>query len=145
MPHLSYNPAMEITCYRDAACAQEHLTLPAATYNLAHTLLSRAPHGCLFVPLRALQYLAIIDHEEFVFIDGERKCWIDIAWRNFHPSRRLALDEPVAYEAVYYRPDAAALMPRLLAELPRALHALSAKNTPPGPARVIKFPAPTQT
>ena len=133
---------MEITCYRDAACAQENLTLPAATYNLARTLLSRTPNGCLFVPLRALQYLAIIDHEEFVFIDGARKCWIDIAWRNFHPSWRTTLDEAVAYEAVYYRSDAAALMPRLHSELPRSLHELSAKSPTPGVARVLKFPAP---
>ena len=70
---------MEITCYREAACAQEALTLPAATYNLAITQLQRTPGGCLFVPLRALQYLAILDHEEFVFIEGVRKCWIDIA------------------------------------------------------------------
>ncbi|MBW8078864.1 MAG: hypothetical protein GJU76_12500, partial [Gallionella sp.] len=51
---------MEITCYRDAPYAQENLALPAATYNLAHTLLSRAPGGNLFVPLRGLQYLCII-------------------------------------------------------------------------------------
>ncbi len=132
---------MEITCYREVACAQESLALPAATYNMAITQLQRSPNACLFVPLRALQYLAILDHEEFVFIDGERKCWIDIAWRNFHPSRRNALDEPVAYEAVYYRPDAAILMSRILAELPRALRALANKELPSGPARVIKFPA----
>lgn len=133
---------MEITCYREKASAQESLTLPAATYNLALTLLQRCPGGNLFVPLRGMQYLAIIDHEEFVFIDGMRKCWIDIAWHNFHPSRRTSLDEPVAYEAVYYRPDGATLMPRLLAELPLALRALANKKQLPSLARVIKFPAP---
>lgn len=133
---------MEITCYRAAACAQESLMLPAATYNLAITQLQRCPGGNLFVPLRNLQYLAIFDHEEFVFIDGMRKCWIDIAWRNFHPSRRNALDEPVAYEAVYYTPEAATLMPRLLAELPLALSALAKKKQLASLARVIKFPPP---
>jgi hypothetical protein len=89
-----------------------------------------------------MQYLAILDHEEFIFLDGERKCWVDIAWQNFRPGLRDALNEPVAYEAVYYRPDAPAIMNRLLAELPRALRELSNKTHLTGPARVLKFPAP---
>lgn len=133
---------MEITCYRDPELSRESRFLPAATYNLAHTLLARSADGCVFVPIRAMQYLAILDAEEFVFLDGERKCWVDIAWRNFHPQSRTALDEPVPYQAVYYRPDSAQLMCRLQAELPRALHELAGKEHPDGPARVIKFPAP---
>lgn len=133
---------MEITCYRNPEMSREPRSLPAATYNLAHTLLSRSPSGCLFVPIRAMQYLAILDAEEFVFLDGERKCWIDIAWQDFRPQERTSLDEPVSYQAVYYQPDAAQLMARLQAELPRALTDLAAKGRFDGPARVLKFPAP---
>ncbi|MBZ0106895.1 MAG: hypothetical protein K8H84_14860 [Sulfuricella denitrificans] len=135
---------MEITCYRDPELARESHLLPAATYNLAHTLLARNPSGSLFVPIRAMQYLAILDAEEFVFLDGARKCWIDIAWQNFRPQARTSLDEPVAYEAVYYQTGAANLMPRLQAELPRALNALAAKGRIDGPARVLKFPSPAR-
>ncbi len=133
---------MEITCYRNPESARESRFLPAATYNLAHALLSRSPSGCLFVPVRAMQYLAILDAEEFVFLDGARKCWIDIAWQNFRPQARASLDEPVAYEAIYYQDAAASLMPRLLAELPRALDELAAKGRFDGTARVLKFSAP---
>ncbi|MEN6587718.1 MAG: hypothetical protein ABFE02_16890 [Sulfuricella sp.] len=133
---------MEITCYRDPESAREPRFLPAATYNLAHTLLSRSPSGCLFIPIRAMQYLAVLDAEELVFIDGERKCWIDIAWQDFRPQRRASLDEPVPYQAVYYRADAEQLMTRLQAELPRALKDLAAKARFDGSARVLKFPAP---
>lgn len=133
---------MEITCYRDSEVAREPRFLPAATYNLAQTLFSRNTSDCLFVPIRAMQYLAILDAEEFVFLDGERKCWIDIAWRNFRPQSRTALDEPVPYEAVYYQPDSASLMIRLQAELPKALNELASKERLGGPARVLKFPAP---
>ena len=133
---------MEITCYRDSEVAREPYSLPAATYNLAHTLLARSPNGCLFVPIRSMQYLAVLDAKEFVFLDGERKCWIDIAWQDFRPQMRASLDEPVPYQAVYYEPDAAQLMARLQAELPRALNELAAKGHPNGPARVLKFPAP---
>lgn len=133
---------MEITCYRNPELARESRLLPAATYNLALTLLARSATGNLFVPIRAMQYLAILDAEEWVFLDGERKCWIDIAWQNFRPQDRASLDGPVAYEAVYYQASAASLMTRLQAELPRALHDLAKKGYIEGPARVLKFPAP---
>lgn len=133
---------MEITCYRDSESAREPRFLPAATYNLAHTLLSRSATGCLFVPIRAMQYLAILDTEEFVFLDGARKCWIDIAWQDFHPQQRTSLDEPVPYQAVYYQPDAAQLMARLQAEFPRALKELAAKGRFDGSAQVIQLPPP---
>lgn len=136
---------MEITCYRNPELAREPRCLPAATYNLAHTLLARSPSGCLFVPIRAMQYLAILDAEEFVFVDGERKCWVDIAWQNFRPRDRAALDEAVAYEAVYYQAEAAGLMTRLQAEFPRALHELASKGRLDSPARVLEFSAPGRT
>ncbi|MBI5429470.1 MAG: hypothetical protein HY938_03305 [Nitrosomonadales bacterium] len=133
---------MEITCYRDPEVARESRFLPAATYNLAQTLFSRSTTGCLFVPIRSMQYLAILDAEEFVFLDGERKCWIDIAWQNFRPQLRITLEDPVAFQAVYYRADSAQLMSRLQAELPRALRELAARGRTAEPARVLKFPAP---
>lgn len=133
---------MEITCYRDQELASETRHLPAATYNLALTLLARSSTGNLFVPIRSMQYLAILDAEEWVFLDGERKCWIDVAWRHFRSQARTSLDEPVEYEAVFYHANARAIMLRLLGELPRALQDLAKKVHVEGPARVIKFPAP---
>ena len=133
---------MEITCYRDKEIASEPRSLPAATYNLARTLLARSPTGNVFVPIRSMQYLAILDGEEFVFLDGNSKCWIDVAWRNFRPQQRTSLGDPVPYEAVYYHAHAAELMPRLQAELPRALAELAAKERFGGEARVLKFSAP---
>ena len=132
---------MEITCYRDPEISREARHLPASTYNLAITLLARCPTKHLFVPIRSMQYMAIIDHEEFVFIDGERKGWIVIAWRNFKPQARDALDQPVAYEAVYYRANLSAIMSRLQREFPAALQALVNKTKLDGPARIIHFPA----
>jgi len=135
---------MEISCYRGQEVTRELRQLPAATYNLARTLLARSANGNLFIPIRAMQYLAIMDAEELVFLDGERKCWIDIAWRKFHPQARTSIDEPVEYEAVYYTDNAEKLMSRLQAELPRALQELAKKTTQEGPARVLKFPAPVK-
>ena len=130
---------MEITCYRDAELMRESRHLSATTYNLAQTLFSRSTSGCLFVPIRSMQYLAILDADEFVFLDGERKCWIDIAWQNFRPQLRTTLADPVAFQAVYYRAGSAQLMSRLQAELPHALNELAKKEAPHGDARILKF------
>lgn len=130
---------MEITCYREQEVSRESRLLPAATYNLAHTLLARSKSGNLFIPIRSMQYLAILDFEELIFLDGPRKCWVDIAWRNFRPQLRNSLDEPVSYDAVYYTTEAAQIMSRLQRELFLALQKLSEKDTLHGDAKVIKF------
>lgn len=136
---------MEISCYRDRELATEPRFMPAASYNLAHTLLKRSPAGCLFIPIRSIQYLAILDAEEFIFLDGERRCWVDIAWQNFRPQVRDSLDDPVPYLALYYRTDVAQLMARLQVELPRALQALAEKARFDGQAKVLKFAAPVRS
>jgi hypothetical protein len=131
---------MEITCYRDQEVSHESRYLPATTYNLAITLLANSASHELFVPIRAMQYLAILDAEEFVFLDGERKCWVDIAWRKFRPQARTSLDQPVEYEAVYYRHGQSDIMARLQTEFPRALQVLASKSKNDGAASVIQFP-----
>ena len=131
---------MEITCYRDNEIDRELRQLPASTYNLAVTLLARSDGRHLFVPIRSMQYMAIIDAEEFVFIDGERRCWIDIAWQNFQRNEREALDQPVKYNAVYYRNNSTEIMLRLQSEFPLALRALVNKTVLKGSARIIQFP-----
>lgn len=130
---------MEITCYRDREILREQRWLPAEAYNLAHTLLACSLSGCLFVPIRAIQYLAIIDAEEIIFLDSEHKAWVEIAWQNFRPHQRNSLSDPVEYDLVYYNPSAAETMRRLPGEFPRALHSLADKAIPATPARVIKL------
>jgi len=131
---------MEISCYRETEISRKRQVLPAATYNMAVSLLAKCSSGQLFVPIRSMQYLAIIDAEEFVFIDGERKCWVDIAWQHFHSWERNALDQAVVYEAVFYRENQAPVMLRLQQEFPLALRAMIAKGHPVNPAKIIKFP-----
>lgn len=133
---------MEITCFRDQEVAREPRQLSAATYNLAHTMLSRSASGNLFIPIRTMQYLAILDAEELVFLDGLRRCWIDIAWRNFRPQFRNSLDDPVSYDVVYYTPGMVQIMTRLQREFHLALQQLAGKEHTHGMARVIKFTGP---
>jgi hypothetical protein len=130
---------MELTCYRDLALQREARQLPATVYNLAYTLLAKSASGVVFVPIRTMQYLAILDAEEFVFLDSQNKSWIEIAWQNFQPQQRSALDQAVPYQAVYYNASAAIAMQRLQHDFALALHALAKKETPQGAARILKF------
>jgi hypothetical protein len=134
---------MEITVYRDPPVASEARQLPAATYNLMHVLLARA-RGTLFVPIRTMQYLAIVDAEEVVFVDHLDKSEAVLAWQGFRPQARATLDAPVPYAAAYYRTDGGEIMRRLQPDFARALAELSGKDRPDGPARVLKFERPAR-
>jgi len=130
---------MEITCYRDTELYRDSRFLPAMVYNTAHVLLEHSKDGVVFVPIRSMQFLAVIDQEEIVFLDAEHKNLVDIAWQNFRPQQRSTLTEPVPYEAVFYNKNGNETMKRLLVELPPALNVLSAKDTPSSAARIIKL------
>jgi len=131
---------VEETFYRREEVAREPRTLPAATYNLAHVLLARATGGCLFVPIRGMQFLAVLDNEEFIFVDREGGRMIEIAWRHFRPGERTALDAPVTYEAVYYSAAASQVMQRLQGEFHKALMQIENRAPAHAPARVVKLP-----
>ncbi len=130
---------VEETFYRPPELSREPRTLPAVTYNLAHVLLQRAATGSLFVPLRGMQFLAVLDAEEFIFVDREGRRMIELAWQNFLPQARRALDEPVSYEAVYYSPASTEIMRRVQAEFHKALREIEQKAAPGNPARVVKL------
>lgn len=122
---------MKLSFHRPAELAREVRHLPAPLYNLARRLLERSAESCVFVPIRSMQYLAVLDREEFLFIDSERKSVIAMAWQNFRPGRRNALDAPVAFEAVYYDAHGPETMKRLQGDFERALRLLAAKDAPP--------------
>lgn len=127
---------MKMSLYRGDEILREPSFLPAMTYNLAHTLLVHS-NGCVFVPIRTMQYLAIVDHEEIVFVDREAPGLIQLAWQHLRPQSRAALDERVPYEVVYYLPGAQEIMARLQGEFPRALQQLTERNRPVKTAVVL--------
>ena len=102
--------------------------LPAALYNRARLLLSRSDTECVFVPIRSLQYQAVIDREEIIFVDGMGPRVIEVAWQGFRPQSRQALDEPVPYELVTFHPRGHQLMQRLQGEFAAALSALEQRT-----------------
>jgi hypothetical protein len=132
---------VEITVYRDQPLHREARRLPADTYNLARTLQARSASGVVFVPIRSMQVLAILDRDEFIFLDSQYKAWAMLAWQCFRSDERTTLEDPVDYELACYDESGMEAMKRLPREFHQALQSLAAKDKIPGPARVLKFEA----
>ncbi|KPK39067.1 MAG: hypothetical protein AMJ69_06680 [Gammaproteobacteria bacterium SG8_47] len=130
------------TFYRpDQELGREASSLSASLYNLAHVLLRNSGESCLFVPIRSMQYLAVFDAEECIFVDGHNRHQIELAWQAFRPSARATLSDPVPYEVVYYVPTAFDTHRRVLAELEPALELLHRRSAAHGAhGSVVSFP-----
>lgn len=131
---------MELTLYREDPILRETRHLPAEVYNLAHLLLAHADKPCVFVPIRSMQYLAVIDREEIVFVDREQPSQMQIAWQSFRRQERSALDERIEFEVAFYTVDSLGIMARLMSEFPPALQAMADKDRVEAPAAVLPFP-----
>jgi hypothetical protein len=132
---MNYTPE---TFEREQPLQQTASALPAATYNLTRILLADSAAGCVFVPIRRMQYLAVVDAQEIIFVDSQHKRWVEVAWQGFRPQARQALDEPVTYRALFYTPGGAELQRRLQAEFHPALSLLAARR-PTAPSSVLPF------
>ncbi|HKJ08295.1 MAG TPA: hypothetical protein VKA76_04330 [Gammaproteobacteria bacterium] len=119
--------ATEERFYRPDELAREPHRLPAATYNLAYLLLKRSGDDCLFVPIRSIQYMAVLDDEEIIFVDREARSLIELSWQNFRPQERQTLEEPVPYQAVLYRDKARETLRHLQSEFSKALQQLETR------------------
>jgi len=55
---------------RGEELGSEPRKLPAETYNTMRLLLDYSDSSCVFVPIRSMQYMAVIDREEIIFVDA---------------------------------------------------------------------------
>jgi len=122
---------------REQPLARMTSALPAATYNLTRILLAASQAGCVFVPIRGMQYLAVVDQEEIIFVDSQHKRWVEVAWRDFKPQARSALDEAVVYEAVFYTPEGRDTQRRLQADFHAALALIAKRRRPAATAHIL--------
>ena len=114
---------------------RETVSIPAALFNRCRLLLSRCQYEHIFVPIRSMQYLAVIDAEGVIFVDsqayavrgGEGGRMILLAWQ-FKPELRPdSLTAPVPIDVVYYHPDAVQVQKRLMGEFVKSLASLDAR------------------
>jgi hypothetical protein len=112
---------MDLKFERGSEVGREQRTMPAEFYNKLRLLFARTAGEHLFVPIRSMQYLAAIDREEIVFVDGIGPRYIEISWCEFQVKERQDLSSPVAYTCIYYDEKGREIMSRLQSEFLGAL------------------------
>ncbi|QJD28529.1 hypothetical protein [Methylococcus geothermalis] len=135
---------MQETFYRSRELKREARMLGGATYNLSRILLGRRRPDPLFVPIRSMQYLAVADDVEIVFVDGAGPRHIQMAWQAFRPGERSSLEMPVPFEVVYYTAESLPILPRLHSEFQRALVHLKHRDDRGLPGAVVVSLAATR-
>jgi len=122
--------------FRPGETARERVTLPAPLYNRCRLLLARCPRPHVFVPIRTMQYQAVIDSEEIIFVDNQGYAVQDgrggrlivLAWKVAPGNPRESLTEPVPIEILYYGQETHDTHRRLMSEFPRALSLLESRQ-----------------
>ena len=121
------------TFFRPIEISRKAWTMPADSYNRTRSLFKQTPGKNVFVPIRTMQFLAIIDKTEIVFIDSAGGYMhqdnvggriIQLSWRDFRPGTRESILEPVPCTIVYYLENAEHTMKRLYREFSDALEHL---------------------
>ncbi|MDO6461059.1 hypothetical protein Q4485_10155 [Granulosicoccaceae sp. 1_MG-2023] len=93
--------------------------LDATSYNDMKYLLQRSEGERLYLPIRRLQYLAIVERDEVSFVDIHLRRVVEFSWRDFRPQERDSLSCDVGYEFVWHNQRAL----ELEAEVQRAFAA----------------------
>lgn len=99
------------------------------TYNLAQTLLKRTQSDHVFVPIRSLQYLAVIDGKDIYFVDSrayavndnEGGRMITISWHPSAGNERDSLEQHVPMKINFYHQDMKEIQSRLFQEFHHAM------------------------
>ena len=138
--------------FRRKETAREPVSLPAPLFNRCMLLLNRAATAHVFVPVRTMQYQAVIDSDEIIFVDylgyavenGHGGRLIVLAWEFITQGARDSLTEPVPIEVVYYDTDPHDTLRRLMSEFPAALERCEERQKTTSAqcpnARVLPFP-----
>ena len=124
---------------------------PADIYNLYHSLLVRSQSGHVFVPIRSLQFLAILDKNEIIFVDSQSYAvseneggrLILIVWEFTKSHDRAALTEPMNCEVIFYEQKNRDLQLRLVSEFRNAMQLLDQRyrneHLPAKGAKILKL------
>ncbi|MBF0219458.1 MAG: hypothetical protein HQL49_08030 [Gammaproteobacteria bacterium] len=109
--------------------SSEILTIPAPLFNRCRLLLTRSQYRHSFIPVRTMQFLAILDAKEIIFVDNQAYAvregvggrMILLAWRFIRGQERKILNDPVPITIVYYHESAREIQKRMIGEFNKAL------------------------
>lgn len=140
------------TFFRPAERRREDWGIPTHLYHPCLRLLDRSPSGCVFIPIRSMQYQAVIDRQEFIFvdsqggyaqIDGIGGRLIQLAWQPLPRAPLTRLGDPIPCQIVHYLDHPREFLWRLVSEFGGALAQIERRyqdrEIPPEGARILPF------
>jgi hypothetical protein len=148
---MSGNVTTEVF-FRAEPFGSDTTTIPAQLYNRCRLMQSRCTNKHMFVPIRTMQYLAVVDEHEVIFVDsqaytvsaGEGGRMIMLSWHFSQGANRDSLDQPVPMEVYYHHPEGQEAQKRMIVEFDHALQDLeqrmSKEGCDPKLKKVIPFP-----
>ena len=120
------------TFFLPAEVEREKWMVPADIYNLYRSLQAGSETGNVFVPIRSMQFMAVLDRNEIIFVDslsyavsnnvGGRL--ILLAWQFNKSHDRDALMDSMPCEVVYYQHKNSDLQLRLISDFRQAMELL---------------------
>jgi hypothetical protein len=136
--------------FRPKEAARVRWTMPVPIYRDCRALLRRSDTGCVFVPVRGMQFQAVVDDEEIIFVDsqsyevrnGVGGRVITLAWRPLATAALESVADPVPCKILYYLPGLEDTQRRLVGEFGKALRQQAEKtgaSVPACGARVLDF------
>lgn len=118
-------------------------SVSAGTYNLYRSLLIRNNNHHVFVPIRSMQFMAVLDGDEILFIDSQSYAvsgntggkMILVAWQFDKSMQRGSLNNPVPCELVFYEQKNDTTQLRLVSEFKQAMELLDRRHRDSLPTR----------
>lgn len=122
-----------VTLFRPPEISRKPWRLPADMYNVMTLIRAqrlRKGEQAAFVPIREMQFLAVLDQDEVLFVDGAGGYMvtdgqagrpIKLALSRFARGEREDLSAPVDCEVIFYSPQAEAHFQRILSIFAPAL------------------------
>lgn len=105
------------------------------------------------MPIRSMQFLAVMDQDEIVFVDSQSYAvsenqggrLILVAWQFTETHKREALTDPVPCEVVFYASKHADIQLRLVEELRKAMELMDQRyrdeQMPAKGAKILSLPS----
>ena len=141
------------TFFRPEVTERDSITLRPDLFNRVRLALARSVTDCAFIPIRSMQFQAVITRDEIIFVDnqgyavkdGEGGRIIVLAWDLSAAGQRDSLNQPVPIEILYFGRNLHEVHRRIMSEFPVALDKHEARDRdlrqPGTTARIVPLPA----
>ncbi|MGB0721719.1 MAG: hypothetical protein ACPGU7_04910 [Gammaproteobacteria bacterium] len=132
--------------FRPPEVKREASSIHAGLFNRCRLLLGRSERDCVFVPIRSMQFLAVVSDDEVIFVDsqaygvrdGEGGRMILLAWCIPGQAKRDALNEPVPIDVVHYAQGQGETQRRLMGDFLAAMDLMVERQQGRAPAETAR-------